>query len=148
MYTLVVVDMQPNFSASNGRRVRKNCLREIKRAMKDGAHIIFLEYIGHGVTLPELMKPVNDYQYYCVKSKSDDDGSAEVQEAVFEKGFMIGRFRMIGINTDWCVRATAAGLRNRFPNSFVEVVEDACDSNDDHHNGIWFIEQLDNVDVV
>jgi nicotinamidase-related amidase len=148
MYTLVVVDMQPGFEAANGERVGKNCLREIKEAVRVGAHIVFLEFVGHGETLPELTAPVSDYPFSHAKTKFVDDGSPEVQQAIKERGFMIGRFRVIGINTDWCVRSTVEGLRKRFPNSFVEVVIDACWSDSNHFKGVRLIRKIENVDVI
>lgn len=148
MYTLVVVDMQPDFHAANGERVSKNCLREVEEAVNMGAHIIFLEYTYHAPTLPSLMKAVDGYEYHVVKSKGSDDGSAKVQEAVYEKDFMVGRFRVIGVNTDYCVFATTRGLRKRFPNSFVEVVEDACDAYECHDSGLKMIRRIAHVDVI
>lgn len=147
-YTLCVIDMQPDFEAANGTRVIKNCVREIRMAVENGAHIVFLEFDGYGDTHPMLMTPVKKYKNAKIKFKRQDDGSAEVQEVVRKNGFMIGRFRVVGINTDWCVRSTVHGLRKRFPNSFVEVVDDACSSDDNHAYGIKMIRSIDNVDVI
>jgi nicotinamidase-related amidase len=148
MYTLVVVDMQEYFVDTNKKLVVKNCIKEVESAVKNNAHIVFLEYDGHEGTLPIFMEPVNNYHSFAVKKKCDDDGSAEVQKAVHENGFMVGRFRVIGVNTDWCVQATVRGIRKRFPNSFVEVVKDACHSNDDHARGIRMIRSIGNVDII
>lgn len=148
MYTLVIVDMQDGFAAANKNGLIKNCLREIQTAVECGAHIVYLEYSGCGDTFPELKEPVEKYEYHLLKKKFDDDGSPEVQEAVNEKGFMIGRFRVIGINTDWCVRSTVEGLRKRFPNSFVEVVIDACWSDSNHLKGVRLIRKIPHIDLI
>ena len=148
MYTLVVVDMQPEFEAASGEYVVNNCLRQIKTAIECDAHIIYLEYSGSGDTLPELKEPVEKYKHHYIEKKFTDDGSAEVQNAVNKNGLMIGRFRVVGVNTDWCIKSTVEGLRKRFPTSFVEVVVNACSSHDNHVKGIKLIEKIPHVDLI
>jgi nicotinamidase-related amidase len=150
MYTLVVVDMQPGFNAANRERVRQNVRREIKKAVQEGADIVFLEYVSHGRTFPELLVPVEKIQYkrFKVSPKMSDDGSKEVQQVVANNDFMFGRFRVVGINTDYCVMATTLGIRTRFPNSYIEVVADACDSDCDHYQGLSSIEKIPDVDLI
>jgi len=148
MYTLVVIDLQPGFIAGNKSRVRENALREIKRAVKDEADIVFLEFLGHGSTHRHLMEVVQSYKRCQIKTKQQDDGSSQVYEAVRDHGFMIGRFRVVGINTDFCVYSTVEGLRRRFPNSFIEVVSRACDSHNSHRKGLNKIRKLENIDIV
>lgn len=147
-YCLVVVDMQPGFAAAKYPLIENNCLREIKKAINDCADIVFLEYTHHGKTLPGLKLAVKGYHHAKFVAKTRDDGSAEVQNVVTENSFMISRFRVVGINTDWCVRATVEGLRNRFPNSSIEVIADACDSNDDHWGGLVNIRRIPQVDIL
>lgn len=145
MYTLIVVDMQERFSASNRARVRENCLREITQAVKDDAHIIFLEYRSCGPTLPELTSALHTK---CVfKEKAGDDGSAEVEaEVILNK--LPKHFKVCGVNTDCCVHATVRGLTARFPMATIDVIADACDSDWHHQNGInRLVEMKGNVNV-
>jgi nicotinamidase-related amidase len=133
MYTLIVVDMQETFRASTRDRVRKNCLREIEKAVKDDAHIIFLEYQHSGATLPELTKNLHTKCYF--KTKSEDDGSSEVEGLVHLKK-LPKHFKVCGVNTDCCVRSTVQGLTARFPMATIDVIGDACDSDWYHQKGI------------
>lgn len=139
MYTLIVVDMQETFWASTRDRVRKNCLREVTQAVKDDAHIIFLEYAYSGPTLGELTAALHNK---CVfKEKSGDDGSAEVeQEVVLNK--LPKHCKVCGVNTDCCVYATVRGLTSRFPMANIDVITDACDSDWNHLNGLGKMESL------
>jgi nicotinamidase-related amidase len=133
MYTLIVVDMQETFRASTRDRVRKNCSREVKQAIKDDAHIIFLEYRYSGRTLPELTEALHTKCFF--KEKSEDDGSAEVESTVVLNK-LPKHFKVCGVNTDCCVYATVRGLTARFPMATIDVIIDACDSDWNHLGGI------------
>lgn len=140
-YTLVVVDMQSRFNAANGERVRKNCLREIMKAIKNELPIIFLEWEGEEVTLPELTKPCKDNFY--VETKRTDDGSNEVQKLVIAHK-LPRNFRVCGVNTDCCVRATVVGLTARFSSATIDVIADACDSDWNHTGGLTCLSNMKN----
>lgn len=145
MYTLVVVDMQPGFNSAHGKRVRQNCLREIRKAVEDDAYIIFLEFSGYESTHPELME--NLHKRVAVLEKSDDDGSKEVEKEI-RRNKLPTHFKVCGINTDCCVAATVRGLTARFPMSRIEVVADACDSDWYHLKGLEEMKRLQgNVNV-
>lgn len=133
MYTLVVVDMQPNFNSANGKRVRENCLREVKAAVIAGADIIFLEFSFYGPSHSDLTEAAG--KNYYVQSKTLDDGSAEVESQVRAKRLPV-HFKVCGINTDCCVASTVRGLTARFPRSTIEVVADACASDWYHNRGL------------
>jgi nicotinamidase-related amidase len=140
-YTLVVVDMQSRFNAANGERVRKNCLREIMKAIKNELPIIFLEWEGEEVTLPELTEPCKDNFY--VETKRTDDGSTEVEKIV-RRHKLPKTFRVCGVNTDCCVRATVVGLTARFPSATIDVIADACDSDWNHTGGLTCMSNMKN----
>lgn len=139
MYTLIVVDMQETFRASTRDRVRKNCLREVTQAVKDDAHIIFLEYSGQGPTIAELTAAL--HSKCAFKEKPGDDGSYEVEHEVLLNK-LPKHFKVCGVNTDCCVYATVRGLTSRFPMAKIDVIADACDSDWNHLNGISKIEAL------
>lgn len=145
MYTLVVVDMQAGFNAANRHRVRQNCLREVRRAKQDGADIIFLEFRFNEETHKELIEAAG--QRYFVLEKDDDDGSSQVASKVRSKN-LHKHFRVCGVNTDCCVKATVLGLTDRFPNSKIDVVADACDSDWNHNSGLSRMKQLNNVRII
>src|SRR5574339_388350 len=136
MYTLVVVDMQSSFEAANSRRVRENCKREIKRAMDNGAAIIFVEYVGQGPTIPSLVKPTDDYPRTFITRKDDDDGSREVAKVIRDNNLPGKRIKVCGVNTDCCVLETVSGLVNRLRSANFEVMADACNSDYNHLTGL------------
>jgi nicotinamidase-related amidase len=150
MYTLVVVDMQPNFTAANGKRVRENCLREILQAIKDNAPIVFLEWESYPGTLPDLMHPITEnylYKNYYVKTKVTDDGSFQVENVVREHS-LPKNFKVCGVNTDCCVAATVRGLTARFSMATIDVIADACDSDWNHLSGLNVMKKMQcNVNV-
>ena len=144
MYTLIVVDMQPGFRSASGTRVRENCLREVNKAVVDGADIIFLEYEGYEATFKELTEAALHSKY--IGSKCTDDGSSVVAKFV-HRNQLFKNFKVCGINTDCCVKATVEGLTSHFPMSRIDVVGDACDSDWNHFNGLEAMKKLSGVVV-
>lgn len=138
LYTLVIVDMQPGFSASNDKRTIKAVMEEIRRAIKDGAFIIVIESDRkkYGSTHAELLDLLADYdsERWSIETKfwryndqySPHSGALQVAEACEVFGFPTGRFRVCGVNTDICVFFTAMELGKRFPLSKLEIVMRAC----------------------
>ena len=128
MYTLVIIDMQPNFKAANNPRCVANCVREVKKAIEIGANIIVLEYAqrrnenGHKTKYP-IRKLVQAYEKGYFITKDDDDGSyAIIDTGIFDSE---EHFRLCGVNLGACVSSTARGLRENFPSAQIEVVKDA-----------------------
>ena len=145
MYTLVVVDMQPGFKSARGKRVRANCLREVQKARADRAPIIFLELSGYQPTHCDLVEVA--HSNFAILEKSGDDGSEQVGREV-RKNKWPKKFKVCGINTDCCVKATVTGLTARFRMSKIEVVADACASDWYHNAGLNEMKKLDNVNVI
>lgn len=146
MYTLVVVDMQPGFKSANRKRVRENCVREVRKAYEDGAFVIFLELVGYQTTHFDLLSAAEGH--FIILDKFTDDGSKEVEREVRRKKRPT-TFKVCGINTDCCVEATVRGLTARFPMSTIQVIADACDSDHQHLTGLNRMKQLgSNVKIV
>jgi nicotinamidase-related amidase len=146
MYTLVVVDMQPGFTSACRKRVRINCLREVRKAYEAGAFIIFLELDGYQSTFFDLLSAAEGH--FIILDKFSDDGSKEVEREV-RRNKRSTNFKVCGINTDCCVASTVRGLTARFPMSTIEVIADACDSDHQHHAGLQTMKQLSsNVKIV
>lgn len=144
-YTLVVVDMQDKFPASNGPTIVSNCQREISKAIRDGAGIIFLEYSGYPATKKEIFDLVDGYNLARSTVKCCDDGSLEAQNVINEHNLNKDYIKVCGVNTDYCVRSTVEGLRELYPFAFIEVIADACDSSWDHSTGLLNIKNIPNV---
>lgn len=151
-YTLCVIDMQNYFNASKGKRVRNSCIREIKKAIKDKATILFVEYNNYGPTLSLLTDITQKAKYkkaYHV-IKYSDDGGQEINDFIVSRHLPRLNFRMCGINTPYCVRATVSKLASLRKNSNIQLVADACDSNNrrEHISGLKTMQNLANVKLI
>lgn len=149
MYTLIVIDMQPRFSAANEPTIRAGVRKEIINAIANRADIIFAEFVGYGATHSDLYDLVSGkYNRHTTIYKSTDSGAREIQKEINTLGFMVKRFRVVGINTEYCVYSTIAGLKNRFPNTIIELVESGCGSDRSHTEGLAKIRKLETVAIV
>lgn len=149
-FTLLVIDMQDYFSASHSERVQRACIREIKRAIREKATIIYVEYEGYGPTIPQLTDVTSSAKYrkaYHV-IKDDDDGGQEVIDFLKEKHLPRLKLRVCGVNTDYCVLATTRSLQWRMPGSQITVVGDACNSNHNHKKGLSNLGFIPNTTVI
>jgi nicotinamidase-related amidase len=78
---LLIIDMQEWFLRDiplRGKRVRNNCAREIRRAMRLNKQIIFVEYDESGPTIQELKDLVKEYPNVLTIYKDMDDGSSYI----------------------------------------------------------------------
>ncbi len=135
--TLVIVDMQPGFSASMHARTLAQVERRIVEAVSHGWAIVVLENESHlhGHTLPRLIKHLIGYKRCIVIPKADDDGSREVIAGCQVAGFDLNFVEVCGVNTDACVKATVEGLIARSPFTNILVFRKACYS--DTPDGMW-----------
>jgi len=138
MYTLIVVDMQHEFFAARNPKTQEACKKAIKNAIKSKAPIVFLEYVDHGPTLPNLSKLTRNYSKAFHVSKTEWDGSAESLQVLTANKIERSKFKVCGVYTDCCVAATARGLVDRRPGSKVEVLSPACWAVDQsfHYEGL------------
>ncbi len=131
-YTLVVIDMQQGFPAARDAVLQQNVYQEICAAKASGCAIVFLEFVSvypdYGTTFRMLAELVNGYARSTVVTKSDDDGSKQVIEACHQGSYTMKKFRLVGVNIDMCVLATAKGLVAELPQGRVVVVKEACNS--------------------
>ncbi len=144
-YTLVVIDMQPYFTAARGKRILANCQKEIQTARKLNNYILFVEYENCGRTDQRLIDLVNGYHKTLTVVKNDDDGSWELQKALRYLQQHKKPLKVCGVNTDMCVYDTVYGLLKVMPWIKIKVVEDACDSYQDHMYGLTLLKKLNNV---
>ena len=126
--TLVVVDMQPDFSAANNPSVIVGVTREILEAKRKKSGIIFLEYSDTGRTHEGFSSLIKGYRHKARVTKDDDDGSLEVVKALRRRGFGSRTLRICGVNVDCCVFDTVNGLLHRLEQVQIQVVKDACGS--------------------
>lgn len=147
-YSLLIVDMQKYFNAACDPLTISNCQEEIKKAIKNRAAIIFLEYAGCGKTAPELLNLIQKYDRVYVKTKKDDDGSFEAMSIINNYRLAKSTIRVCGVNTDCCVLSTVVGLHALLPNAKIEVIEKACNSDWQHEVGIDKLHRLKNVKIL
>lgn len=125
-YTLVVIDMQPHFTAANDLKAIVGCAKQIIEAKHAGSNILFVEYSLCGPTHRELTKLVKSYSNATKITKNSDDGSIEVLRALKKKRWTTKNIRVCGVNTECCVWSTIHGLLRRSSESKIEVVKEAC----------------------
>ena len=151
MYTLAIVDMQWYFGASRKTSVINACKREIKKAMKARAAILFVEYQNCRSTISSFKKMVRDakYEKFTTVIKDDDDGSDEVMNAIRHMKFPDKRIKVCGVNTCYCVQSTVQGLSRGLTRTKIEVIADACNAPTEvvHNEGLRAMGRLRNVSI-
>jgi len=146
MSTLVVVDMQTRYGASQHDWLIENVSREIRAAMDRSHAIVFLEYMsGHAddmsgavamvdATDRRLTELVGRYAKAIVAHKPGKDGSGQVAAVAAwmndqhsDRGHRYDdEIRVVGVQTGVCVAATVNGLSARMPDTRIILVGDAC----------------------
>ncbi len=136
---LVINDMQPGFPASADPLTIYAIEEQIRLAMAKNLPIIVVEFDAHeiGNTIPQIMRHLTNYKRAVVVSKSDDDGSAEIFEAVIDNGFWPENFIICGVNSDACVMETVRGLIARVPSCIITLIQDACNSDNGKDCAVW-----------
>ena len=147
-YTLVIVDMQPGFPASNQVTTIRACEQLILESVRLGYPIVVLEFEPTsmlGTTHGQLMRKLEGGRYnkYVVETKRADNGAPEVLRACQSRGFATRTFRVCGVNTHACVQATVTGLASAEPSAIIQVIQEACN---DGGGSLWSaFQRLDNV---
>jgi len=136
---LVIIDMQPEFSASQNKVLLSNLCREIRRFKAKGWPILVVEYSYHGRnnlmpnwfrTDRRLIRVIGDYDKAWFVVKARDDGSKEVERAIRHIPLYclqsIPVLYIAGVSASACVRATVQGLGRNMPNATINVIADCC----------------------
>ena len=130
---LCIVDMQPDF-ADTVDPVVDEVIRQVKLAKRRKAPIVLVEYkdedIIMGNTVTSITDAIGDYPNVSKVHKYNDGGGNEIDEEF--KNFS-GKFRLVGVNTSYCICSTAVQLHNL--GRKVEVSKEACNCYD-HSEGI------------
>lgn len=125
MSTLVIIDMQPEFTTASNPSVIAGVVHQIRLAKNRKAGIVIVEYNDSGDTLEPIVNAIGEYVRKTTVIKKGDDGSREVMRAIHRKGFDNSKVRLCGVNAGYCVRDTAVGLLE-WQNSVIEVAKEAC----------------------
>lgn len=126
--TLVIVDMQPDFSSSSNPDTLIAVANEIILAKQKRDAIILVEYAGCERTYSGLNALIKGYPRKARTTKWEDDGSSEVVRVLAKHGFPMKNLRVCGVNTDCCVWETVVGLLQKLDKSQIEVVKKACNN--------------------
>lgn len=127
-YTLLVIDMQSEFQASNNRTTISACIVQIKEAIKNDCPIIFAEFVGFGPTHKRLTNLVKNYKHTYTILKNRESAAPEFELALIH--FKCPKnIRVCGVNTDQCVLSTVKDLSStHFLVREIEIVKDACNT--------------------
>jgi nicotinamidase-related amidase len=125
-YTLVIIDMQPYFSAAkNNRPLIAKIKQEIAKARRLNNHVMFVWYETCGKVTKSLRRAVAGYSNVSYVSKSEMDGGTEVLEALPAKTHL----RCCGVNTDQCVYETVTTIAGQYPSQYrIELIAKGCAS--------------------
>lgn len=150
---LVVIDMQSDeFPAARDETTITNVEREIINAISSDWGIIIVEFDPDeaGKTNPRLMKLVEKYSRVVVISKSADDGSKEIFEAIIDNGFWPENLRVCGCNSDACILETVDKYVELVPNCRIQLVKRACNCLTGPTNDVWTenFPAIPNVEIV
>lgn len=129
-YTLVIVDMQPDFEAARCEETIEAVIELIAQAYVDGMPIVVLEYDDYCRTDDRVMEALEGTDYHVV-GKDNDDGSDEIFQVV--AAYLVPtRFKVCGVNYSACVAATVDGLirGHGIDPQNIEVIEKACNQPD------------------
>lgn len=135
MYSLIIIDMQPGFLAANHVSIKGPILREIKLAQKHNYPIIVVEYnINKGYHTKKYITKELSGNITFIR-KDTDDGSGHVIP-ILKTITKSKNVRLVGVNTNACVRETAEGMHYR--GYKVQVVGDACSASvpTDHESSL------------
>jgi nicotinamidase-related amidase len=125
--TLVLIDIQPCYAASNFKRLHTTISQEVNLAKSKNRPIILVEFDGgfeYFPTHPWLLELVQDYDRFQLVTKRQDDGGKEVIECIRKHRYRMP-VRVCGVNWEACVFETVMTLSKY---GRVQVVKNGCGS--------------------
>lgn len=115
--------MQPGFKASE--YVLTEVIQEIECARQRGWPIVVAEYRDYPSTYREILHAMQDLPHIIV-TKDTWSAAPTLLNACHSKGWESSIIRLCGVNTNECVADTAEELISIAPQSYVDVVMEAC----------------------
>ena len=129
---LVIIDMQAYFKTALHKGTIRNCITQIRKAIKEEISILVLEYEDLddedriGDTLPKLKKHLDPYCETHYIKKHQDDGGHDIINYIEDEGIgLIQKFRVCGVNITACVASTVDTLINEW-DAEIEIIKKAC----------------------
>lgn len=130
---LVIIDMQPNFSAARDEETISAVLDAIDAAKEANVPIFILELKPeqHGHTIELIVEAVDLYDKVYFLTKTHNDGATEVEDEVASKDIEVSSYAVCGVNISFCVQATIYSFVHTY-NRDVTVLKDACNCDTIH----------------
>jgi len=120
---LVVVDMQPVFPAARHKKLQAR----IRQTIRDhNGPVCFLEWGGLKGTYPALLRACRGKQMVRCTKFEDDGGDVVIAACKAEGLGSHKHFMLTGVNTPYCVIATANGILKADPDSKVTLLVRGC----------------------
>jgi len=126
MPTLVIVDMQPGFPASQHKRLMNNVIKQVLEAKKKRWGILVVEFRGAGKTNELIIDAIGRYGKYALTTKGSCDGSVEIVRVCNRRRFSTRSFYVCGVYTRECVKETCVGLASKSFAPDVFVLKGCC----------------------
>ncbi len=140
MKCLVVIDMQWYFSAARPDWLIANIVEKIEQYIVDNQVIVIVEYTDEdnniGMTVPEILKAIRDYDKVYFVHKRGDDGGKEIDDLIKGKELHITEFEVCGVNLGCCVAETVCWMGYEYEKTPINVILDCCNSEVDMESGI------------
>ncbi len=125
--TLLIIDLQQMF-VNLLDDVVETVVDVVVRAKQRNAPIVSVEMCGCGGTHESVRNLLEGYPRHCIVRKPENDGSAEILEACWNRGFGTARFTLCGVSFKCCVLKTAEGLVSFDPTASISILVDATDA--------------------
>jgi len=124
---LLIIDMQNGFPTSKDKQTRKNCIAQVKRAMKKGLPIFFVEFSPgfYGKTSKYITRVVGNYENVHYIEKHRNDGGTQIMNYIETNNIDIKHFIACGVNISFCVAETVSRLIRKYKKR-VLIVKNAC----------------------
>ncbi len=127
---LVVVDLQDGFYPSYNEELMpvwdktvNSTVGLIQKCRRKGWTIVVAEFDGYGKTVPDVIEACGGE--HLLATKTANDGSYEIRSVLQGEGIRPSTIRVCGVNTPYCVKATAMGLIDLYPKARTAVVAKA-----------------------
>lgn len=136
---LLVIDMQPSYDAANHPETLAAVMREIEDAKAKGHGIYVVEFDYAGKSHQKIYDATFSYALTRKVTKHADDGSLWILEQLDRDAWTTKKFKVTGVNIDYCVASTVRGIAAKRPGTYeIEVVKDAC-YGQDHGRTWWWV---------
>jgi nicotinamidase-related amidase len=135
---LVIIDMQPFFYASRGKKVLDENIKQIEDAISKDHNIIVLEYCDFGKTHIRIKKALRGYKQVEYITKYNCSGSKPLVKYFKTQKIWPKEVKFMGVNTGACVKETVLNFHHHIKRNNkktkIKVIRNGCRC--DHYNNL------------